>query len=66
METNLQKATCGGCGNDKFEIYKDPNKEHLICECTQCKDTSEVVITQPKVSINWHGNSKGILCFPNK
>lgn len=66
METNLTKAVCGECGNNKYEIYKDPGKEHLICECTKCKSTSEIVIAPPRIQIKWHGESKGCMHFPRK
>jgi hypothetical protein len=63
METNLKKASCGNCGNQTFEVYKPENEDKLICECTSCKSTSELTVPQPKIKIDFHKDSKGIMHF---
>jgi len=64
MELNLVKGKCGHCGNDKFEIYKpEDSKTRIITECTKCKCTSEITLTQPELTVKWHNESDGILHF---
>lgn len=66
MEQGLKVGECGHCGGDKFKIYrnlKEQTLNRLIFECTDCQNTTELIITIPELSIKWHGNSEGILHF---
>ena len=64
MYTNLQKYQCGGCGNDKYEIYQEEdNKQRLITECTQCKSQTEITITPVQISLKWGESGNGMMCI---
>ena len=60
MEENIKKGNCGHCGNDTFKIYKKKGENNrLIFECKQCSNTTELNITQPEFSIDWHTDNNG-------
>lgn len=59
----MKKGACGDCGNDTFTMYSSNEEEHIICECTKCKNTSEIVVTKPKIEIQFGEDSKGVLYF---
>ena len=58
METNVQQYRCGSCGGTKYELYKS-KKHDLIIECFECKSTSVISISQPKISIDFGEDSQG-------
>ena len=59
METGLEKMRCGNCGESAVDIYSD-SKHKTIIECCNCKNTTELVVKQPKISFEWHGKSDGV------
>lgn len=64
MITGLTKGECGGCGNDKFEVYMQKDvDDKIICECTKCKDTSIITLSRPRLVIEFGEDSKGRLGF---
>lgn len=64
METNLIKAACGDCGNKTFEVYRAENNHNIIItECTKCKSSSAITVSTPKLEINFHNNSTGLMYF---
>lgn len=57
MIENAKKMGCGGCGGETFEIYQDD--KGLVAECCQCKSTSAIRVSLPKIEINWlNGNGR--------
>lgn len=62
METDLQKYRCGACGDDKYHIYRN-SKGELITECMGCESTTLVTLTEPKITLEWHGDSNGMMCI---
>lgn len=63
MKKGLIKGGCGDCGNETFTMYSSNENEHIICECTKCKSTSEIVISKPKLEIKFGKGSTGRLAF---
>ena len=64
MVENLKKASCGNCGNSTFEIYIErENEQKITAECTKCQSTSDIIVSQPKIQIEFGENSKGRLCI---
>jgi transcription elongation factor Elf1 len=65
MITNLNKADCGGCGNDKFEVYYlDNNDKSIVLECTECKSTTEITVSEPKLKVNFYNDSMARVILP--
>ena len=64
MKENLQKFKCGGCGNDKYNIYQqEGNDQELFTECTNCKAVTIVGFTQPRINLAWDDDSDAIMAI---
>lgn len=64
MKEKLEKFRCGGCGKDKYELYRKENDEKMILvECIECKSISEIRVTEPKLEITWGEPSGGRICI---
>ena len=64
MQTNVSPMACGNCGRGLFKMYSAPTNYgfKLIAECNNCKSTSIIEPTMPKLDIDWGENAGGILC----
>ena len=51
-----KKADCGGCGGDTFKIYQLP--DGLAIECLKCESVTILVVSTPKIQVDWD-RSKG-------
>lgn len=54
------RMSCGACGCQDFSIYK--LRDIMLVECKQCKSTSTLGVSEPKIVIGWGYKSNGILC----
>jgi uncharacterized Zn finger protein len=55
---------CGACGNNEsFTVFKNTVTKYLIIECNECKSTSKITVSIPKLLIEWGENSDGILAI---
>lgn len=60
MITNTDKLMCGGCGNDKVELYIN-EEEELFAECVKCKSVTTLTVSR-KIDLGWGEGADGILC----
>ena len=60
METNLKQLRCGECGQYLHKIFQRENGE-LVIQCIQCKSSTEVIITEPKIILR-NNSGSGTLC----
>jgi len=58
METEVKIYRCGNCGNPTHNLYKRKNDD-IIVECTECKSTSIISASQPKLNIEFGDDSEG-------
>lgn len=66
MITGLSQMKCGGCGGEQFKVFTaDPTVE-IIVECQQCKSTSTIKVSTPKLVIGWGEASTGVLAVFTK
>lgn len=62
MMQGMDKMSCGNCGEQSFSMYVNRETKKLVCECDNCKSTSDLIVETPKISIKFGEESKGILC----
>lgn len=59
MLSGHRRMGCGGCGEELFRLFKA--EESLVSICEECKSSSEITISKPKLEINWTEGSDGVL-----
>jgi hypothetical protein len=59
MITGAQTMACGNCGCGQFRVYKSSKTIHV--ECVKCLSVSDLIVSTPKIDIEWGENSDGIL-----
>lgn len=60
MIENARKMMCGNCGGESFAMFELP--DGLAAECEQCRSTSVIRASRPKIEIGWGEKSEGVLC----
>jgi uncharacterized Zn finger protein len=60
MIEGLKKLKCGNCGNEGFEVFRNPEEE-LFIECIECGSSTRLYVPQPKISMTFAPGSMGIL-----
>lgn len=61
MKEDMKKMNCGACGHEKVKIYTDG--EMIVMECCDCKATTDVTISKPKIHFSFGENSEGMMCI---
>lgn len=59
--TDAKRMACGGCGGDRFRIFRAAKSRDFLVQCVGCGSTSRVTISKPRWSIEWFGDSEGLL-----
>ena len=58
----MLKLSCGNCGKDKFNMYKNNETKDIVCECDNCNSTTIITVQPQVIKLDWGENSQGILC----
>lgn len=66
MLKELKQMACGGCGGDTFKMFRPDNKENksrLFVECLGCESVTEIVVSQPEITLEWSkmGSGDGLM-----
>lgn len=58
---NLIQLKCGGCACESFLMYRNKQTQEIVSECSGCRSTTIITVTQPKIELKWGEFADGIL-----
>lgn len=61
MNHNMKPMACGACGCGTFTAHTANKHECIELECTQCKSSSKIVASKPRIEVMWGEGASGVI-----